>query len=209
MAITSEPPTRDAISSGGQDSPAEPVKARIIRCATELFARHGYHATGVQELGDAVGVGRGALYHHIKSKERLLYEISISLIQEMLASASAIVESDEAPDTKLRLLARQLLRNLAEHRSGWRVSLYESQALSPALRDEVLAARDAYEALWATVLAEAARAGSLEPATPLVLRGVLGLLNSTFLWLDPAGPTAPEDVADIYLDLLLDGLRPR
>ena len=89
------------------------------------------------------------------------------------------------------------------------MSLYESRALSKPLRDEVLQARHAYEQLWAKVLADGSDDGVFKPVSPLVLRGILGLLNSTFLWLDPTGPTAPDDAADIYLDLLLDGLRPR
>lgn len=186
----------------------ESTKDRIIRCTTELFARNGYHATGVQEISETVGLGRGALYHHIGSKERLLYVISMSLVEEMLERATQVLALDLSPETKIRALGRELLGNLAEHRSGWRVSLYESQALSQPLRDDVLRARDQYEQLWSAVLAEGAQQGVFRPVSPLVLRGILGLLNSTFLWLDPQGPTRPNDVADIYLDLLFDGLRP-
>jgi AcrR family transcriptional regulator len=192
----------------GHGAVDEPTKERIIRCATELFARQGYHATGVQEICATAGVGRGALYHHIKSKELLLYTISVSLLDDMLSRATQIVASDLSAEAKLRALARQLLCNLAEHRHGWRVSLYESQALSKPLREQVLAGRDDYERLWSAVLVDGAAEGVFRPATPLVLRGILGLLNSTYLWLDPQGPAHPEDVADIYIDLLLDGLRP-
>jgi AcrR family transcriptional regulator len=195
-------PSRERRAADG-----ESTKDRIIRCTTELFARQGYHATGVQEISETVGLGRGALYHHIGSKERLLYVISMSLVEEMLERATQVLDLDLSPETKIRTLGRELLCNLAEHRSGWRVSLYESRALSQPLRDDVLRARDQYEQLWSTVLAEGAAQGVFRPAPPLVLRGILGLLNSTFLWLDPQGPTRPNDVADIYLDLLFDGLR--
>lgn len=198
-------PASNGRGRGREDGP---TKDRIIRCTTELFARKGYHATGIQEICETVGLGRGALYHHIKSKEQLLYTISVALIEDMLERANQILVSELSPEAKLRALARQLLQNLAEHRSGWRVSLYESRALSRPLREEILNARDEYERLWSTVLADGAEDGVFKPASPLVLRGILGLLNSTFLWLDTEGPTHPEDVADIYLDLLLDGLRP-
>ena len=46
-------------------------KERIRSKAAHLFARNGYHGTGVQEISEAVGLGRGALYHHIGSKEAL------------------------------------------------------------------------------------------------------------------------------------------
>jgi TetR/AcrR family transcriptional regulator, cholesterol catabolism regulator len=192
-----------------EQADVETTSDRIIRHTTELFARKGFHATGVQEICETVGLGRGALYYHIKSKEQLLYTISISLVADMLNRAQQIVESELSTEAMIRALGRQLLRNLAEHRSGWRVSLYESQALSKPLRDEVLRARDEYERMWAAVLAHGADQGLVKPVSPLMLRGILGLLNSTFLWLDAEGPQAPDDVADIYIDLLLDGLRPR
>jgi AcrR family transcriptional regulator len=187
----------------------EPSKARIVRCATELFAGQGYHATSVREIGDAAGLGRGALYHHIKSKEQLLYEISMSIVIDMLDQARVTLESELSPEGKLRALARDLLRNLAENRSGWRVSVSQAQALSPDLRDEVYRTRDSYEEVWAGVIAEGVAAGTFDPVSPLILRGILGLFNTTFLWLDPSGPTPPDHVADIYIDMLLDGLRPR
>ena len=34
-----------------------------------LFAKKGYNGVGVAEIGAASGFGRGALYHHIESKE--------------------------------------------------------------------------------------------------------------------------------------------
>jgi AcrR family transcriptional regulator len=51
-------------------------KAEVRRIAAELFARQGYHATTVAEIGAAAGLGKGALYHHIGSKQQLLFAIS-------------------------------------------------------------------------------------------------------------------------------------
>src|SRR5436309_3637837 len=51
-------------------------REEILQIAARLFAENGYHGTGIAELGEAVGLGKGALYHHIGSKEDLLYEIS-------------------------------------------------------------------------------------------------------------------------------------
>jgi TetR/AcrR family transcriptional regulator, cholesterol catabolism regulator len=194
---------------GPSEAPDEPIKQRIYRVATELFASNGYHATGVQALTDAVGLGRGALYYHIRRKENLLYEISLSLLRQMLGEAEQVALLELSPEEKLRKLARDLLRNLSEHRAGWTVSLYESRALSPELRRDVVEARDAYEQVWARVLEEGSEVSAWGPVTPLVLRGVLGLMNSTHLWIENEGPLPPEDIADVYVELLLDGLRPR
>jgi len=189
--------------------PGESMRDRVFRISTDLFARNGYHATGVQEISEAVGLGRGALYYHIKSKEDLLYEISTSLLHEMLQDARAIAASDTPPLEQLKALARHLLRNLSEHRAGWTVSLLESRALSTERRAEVLAGRDAYEDVWTDVLDRAAAEGSTRPVTSLERRGILGLFNHTYLWIEATGALSPEEIAERYIDLVLDGLRPR
>ncbi|HEX4247960.1 MAG TPA: helix-turn-helix domain-containing protein, partial [Pseudonocardia sp.] len=66
-------------------APRTAAQAKIIAVATELFARQGYHATGVAELGRAVGLGAGALYHHIGSKEELLLTIVRAHLEDVLA----------------------------------------------------------------------------------------------------------------------------
>jgi AcrR family transcriptional regulator len=183
------------------------MKQRIFRVATELFARNGYHATGVKEISDSVGLGRGALYYHIKSKEDLLFHISMSLLAEINPRARAVTESNASVEEQVFTLARDLLRSLAENREGWAVSLSETRSLSEERRDAVIAARDEYEAIWASVLERGVRTGVLRDSSPLTRRAILGMLNSTHLWLDEKGATPPEEIARLYMDLILRGLR--
>ena len=67
-------------------------KARIRHQAARLFADNGFDATGVQELSEAVGLGRGALYHHIGSKGQLLFDIITSSVIEVVEEAEALVD---------------------------------------------------------------------------------------------------------------------
>lgn len=55
---------------------------------------------------------------------------------------------------------------------------------------------------------QGAREGVLVPPSSLLVKGVLGMFNYTYLWFDPNGPTKPDDLADLFLDVLLDGIRP-
>jgi iron-sulfur cluster repair protein YtfE (RIC family) len=45
----------------------------IIAAAAKVFRTKGYHAATVQDIADEVGILKGSLYHHVKSKEDLLY----------------------------------------------------------------------------------------------------------------------------------------
>ena len=50
-------------------------REEIIAAAAKVFQTKGYHAATVQDIADAVGILKGSLYHHVKSKEDLLYLI--------------------------------------------------------------------------------------------------------------------------------------
>jgi AcrR family transcriptional regulator len=185
------------------------TKDRVLRSATVLFARNGYHATGMAEIADSLALGRGALYHHIQSKQNLLLEISVSPLEELIGLASGIASLDISAEAKLRRIARAHLAHLAAHRAMWTVSLYESRALAGTDRDQLQTLRNDYQAIWAAVLQECARESVTAEVTPLQTRGILSLFNSTYRWLDRDGLVPTDQVADIYVDLVLDGLRRR
>ncbi len=136
--------------------------------------RKGFHGTGVRELSEAVGVGSGTLYHHIGSKEQLLFEITMSLLESAIAQANDITATNVGPESTVRSLARALLEHHATHGDAWSVALHESGSLSDEHRRLVIAGRDEYEALWRTELAKGARARVWRPLQPVEVRGVLG-----------------------------------
>jgi len=182
-------------------------RRRVIAVAAELFARNGYHGTGIAELGRAAGLGRGALYHYIGSKEAVLYAISKDQVDQMNAAAEGVLDRGLPADEALREMARVLVRNISDHRSEWAVFFREYRALTGERRDAVVAARERYEGYWRQALDQGVRSGLLRPTPRLLVKGILGMLNYTYLWFTPDGDLNPEELADLFLDALLDGLR--
>lgn len=56
------------------------TKERILDAALDLFSQKGYEGTNLQEIADAVGIVKSALYRHFESKE----ELWNSLIDKMI-----------------------------------------------------------------------------------------------------------------------------
>ena len=75
-----------ATSTGSRKRSAQydVTRERIIDKAAELFARNGYAATGVADLGAAIPLERGALYYYIGSKEELLADIHERVMEPLL-----------------------------------------------------------------------------------------------------------------------------
>src|ERR1700759_895227 len=46
----------------------------LTRIAARLFAERGYQGTSLADLAEALGLQKPSLYHHIESKEDLLWE---------------------------------------------------------------------------------------------------------------------------------------
>lgn len=201
---------RSQVATRGQaqdtPQPRSEQRERLLRAAAQLFAENGYHGTGVAELGRAVELGRGGLYHHMGSKEALLVEISVRHVREMVAVGEEILASEATPPEKLRELSRRLMRTIAERKPEVTVFFHELNALTGDARDEVLAKRDRFEAIWRHVIDEGVAQGYFRTGGGLVTKGLLGMHNYSYVWIDPDGRLSPEEIADVFCDLVLRGL---
>src|SRR5882757_8032481 len=86
------PANSTPLVNGAQASRRE----QILAAAAELFARHGFHGVGIDDIGAAVGISGPALYRHFRSKDAMLAEmlnsISRYLLDGGLARAGAATE---------------------------------------------------------------------------------------------------------------------
>lgn len=184
-----------------------PTKERILRIAAQLFARKGHDATGIAELGEAVGLGRGTLYHHIESKESLLFEISVEHVFDLVAFAEGLIDNDLPPEMKVRRLSRQLMWTIAENLPELTVFFHDFRALSPERAKTLADLRQRFEDAWLRLLEQGVEAGVFRPMHPVIVKGLLGMHNYSYLWLNPEGELRPDEISDIFCDAFLNGLR--
>ena len=79
----------------------------ILDAAVELFHRRGYHATSVDDIGQAVDVSGPAIYRHFSSKEEILVE-AIKLAADEVHAVNRRAR-EESTDPR-RLLQLRLAR---------------------------------------------------------------------------------------------------
>jgi AcrR family transcriptional regulator len=183
------------------------TRARIIRAATQLFAEQGYHATGMAQLAEAVNLGRGNIYYHIRSKEELLFEITKAHVEEMVSFGESLLRRNVAADVKLRQLSRRLMWSIADNHDAVTVSEREVHAHTGHRRRMLLELRARFEEIWSTILREGVDSGVFRPFDPILVKGLLGMHNFSFMWLQDRGRLAPEEIADVFIDCVLEGLR--
>ncbi|MDR1513174.1 MAG: TetR/AcrR family transcriptional regulator, partial [Propionibacteriaceae bacterium] len=75
----------------------------ILDAATELFTRKGYEATTVDDVLEAVGMGKGTFYHYFKSKDEVLEAVVDRVVARVVEHVEAIADAHGLDGhTKLR-----------------------------------------------------------------------------------------------------------
>jgi AcrR family transcriptional regulator len=175
----------------------EARRQEIIDKAAVLFAEKGYTATGTAELCDAVGLGKGALYHYIGSKENLLVEIQDRVLVPLLANSRTIVAmADESPLVRLRLLSETLLEIIVARLEHIWVYEHDYRHVTGLHRKRLVSQRREFEELVSALLQEAMDDGSLHVSDlRLAVLQFLNLHNHTYQW----AHTAPAEWTPAYL----------
>ena len=69
------------------------TKQEILDAALDLFSRHGYEATSISQLAEAVGIRKASLYSHFENKQAIL-ETLIQSTLEQYEQKSIFAKSD-------------------------------------------------------------------------------------------------------------------
>lgn len=182
----------------------------IMEASVKLFAKKGYHATSISDISEAVGLGRGALYYYIQSKEDLLWEIHNWRVDPLLQATIQLEQQPLTPEEKLRALSRQLIETITTYLPYMIVFYREIGALSPERFAKLVEKRRAYEDSIERILREGVRRGDWEIENPrMCVLAFLGMYNWTFQWYNPQGPMKPDEIADTFFQLFLNGIKRR
>ncbi|AZO07998.1 TetR/AcrR family transcriptional regulator [Mesorhizobium sp. M3A.F.Ca.ET.080.04.2.1] len=69
-----------------------PLPAELRDAAIALFAEFGYAATGIREIARRTGLSSAAMYHYLRSKQDLLFELMYDSMQDQFSVARAALE---------------------------------------------------------------------------------------------------------------------
>jgi AcrR family transcriptional regulator len=185
-------------------APREDRLDDVLAVAAELFRARGYRATTLEEIADALGVTRAALYYYFDTKQALLEEICA---RSMDTVEAALQEVQDVPDAgeRLRAFARQLALNSGTDAA--RVFFRDAKELRPEVRAKLRdrahrITRGAEEILEGGIAAGQFRPIDVRIAAP----ALLATLNSLPDWVRPDRHGTLLDVTDHVLDVYLEGI---
>jgi len=72
----------------------EQTVAKILSISTELFNEKGYDKTSMQDIVNALGMSKGAIFHHFKSKEDILGAVLKIMADEQMAAYKSQIQNE-------------------------------------------------------------------------------------------------------------------
>src|SRR5947208_11635197 len=150
----------------GRSANWEARRKAIVDTSASVFARQGYHATGITELCEANDLGKGALYHYIGSKEELLAAIHDRVMDEVMAGADRVADAGGSPSSQLAMLGDELLDVIHRYPDHVWVFLHEFPALTAERADQFRKRRRKYEQRVEEILQAGVDSGEFRDLEP-------------------------------------------
>ena len=186
----------------GYDMQREQILAR----AAELFAKQGYTATSMNQVAEACGVSKPSLYHYVRDKYQLLFEIADEHVGRLKALVAMVEQEPLEPEARVRRLIERFLEAYADAQAAHRVLTEDVKFLEPADRKRVLDGEREVVAAFADAIALARpELREVELDKPLTML-LFGMMNWMFTWLRPRGAYTHALMAPVVADLFFGGL---
>ena len=185
-------------------------RREIVEVAAGLFRKNGYARTSLNDVGAALESDRATIYYYFANKKELLHEVVRDVVAQTATGALEIQRRKAPPPEKLRELILALLRSYAANYPYQYVYIQEGLAVNNHGDAHLFKLGEQYERSLVGILAEGLADGSFVSASDpkIIAYGILGSLNWTHRWYNPAGRLTPDQVAESFTDLFLRGLAP-
>jgi AcrR family transcriptional regulator len=186
-----------------------PIPEKLMRVSVELFATQGYAQTSVQQIVDAAGVTKGALYHYFSSKDDLLFDIYDRLLSLQRERLDAIVARGLPTAETMRLICEDVLVTSIEGIHEGTVFFRSQHMLSAARQKEVKRRRRDYNDAFEAILVRGQTEGVFRDDMPAAVLIANFFSDPHYLaqWYSPGGAEPKEQVAAQLTELYLAGLR--
>lgn len=183
-------------------------KEAIVDAAAALYARRGFNGASIADLAEKCRSSKSLIYHYYQSKEDILFDVMISHVRALDDAARNAIAGEGGQAEKLRRLAHAFMALYVGAADRHKVLLNELDNLDDKRRAEIVRTQRGLIEIVQRLLSEIEpklkkRTGESYAAAMLFF----GMINWTHTWFDPKGPVSADAIADMAVDVTLDGIR--
>jgi AcrR family transcriptional regulator len=197
--------TKDGIANQAE---ASDRVLQILSEAGRLFANKGYEGTSMRDIAVACGISKSLLYHHFSNKDEIYARVADGSTLELYLFVRDRIP-DGPPSQKIRAFMVATAEYFRRYRWAWIASTTAFWNDPDRLRQkERLTRRDRFENFLRSLIQEAIDAGEIRNVdVPMTGRLILSSLNWMHRWYNPNKSATPEQIADIFFNMVFNGLR--
>ncbi|MGV9870370.1 TetR/AcrR family transcriptional regulator [Rhodococcus koreensis] len=178
--------------------------ARIRAAAIEVFAAKGYGATTTREIAASLDLSPGAVYPHYKTKESLLYAISLEGHHAVLTAIRNSDRTDSPAGKRLTATVTAYVAWHARNHALARVVQYELRSLSDEHFGIIADLRRSTSKVFTRIIEAGAAAGDFHPIdTEAAALAITSLGVDVSRWFPSNAYSDPDVVAERYVELAL------
>ncbi|UWX96231.1 TetR/AcrR family transcriptional regulator [Arthrobacter zhaoxinii] len=185
------------------------IKEELTRTSVELFARQGYAKTSVQQIVDAAGVTKGALYHYFNSKDDLLFDIYDRILTLQREHLTEIIGRGLPAVETMRLVCEDVVMTSIDWIREGSVFFRSQHMLSEDRQEEVKRRRREYNDTFTALLVRGQNDGVFRTDLPIPVLAANFFSDPHYLsyWYSPGGSISREQAAAQLTELYLAGLQ--
>jgi AcrR family transcriptional regulator len=176
--VSSAQPRRSRGSAEGPASAAGRASRReaVLAAAIELFARRGYAAVRMEDVGAAAGIAGPSIYEHFAGKADLLMAALTRGAEWLQLGISDALSAGRSPAETLESVLRSYVEFMLEHTDLMAVLLSEAIHLPDEERRVLRRVQHEYVSEWVQLLGEV-RPDLSAPEARFVTHGLLAVVN--------------------------------
>jgi AcrR family transcriptional regulator len=186
------------------------MKNKIIETSIQLFDRKGYSATSIKDIVEKMDVTKGTFYYYFSSKQDLLRDIHLNYIENLISQQEDILRNTDKDCTeKLYGIIHMVISNIGTKRESARIFFREMRHLSDKHIEEITSKRNLFRKNYQQLVETGISLGEFKSSIPpdMLTFGILGITNWSYYWYNPEGNIDEEELARIYTDIILNGVK--
>ena len=183
-------------------------REQIIDVATGLFRQKGYHATSLDDIADAIGFTKPAIYYYFKSKDDILFAIIDDIVDQGLRRIQAVASREASATERMHDLLVENTRVILENLNANTVFYNERGLLSAEHERDIRAREREYTKIVEDLYVEGVENGEFIDVDPHIATStLLGASIWSYRWFDPEGELSIDEIAEGIARILLEGYR--
>ncbi|HWC23664.1 MAG TPA: TetR/AcrR family transcriptional regulator [Flexivirga sp.] len=177
--------------------PPSATQRRLLDAARDAFGAKGFHGTTTRDIAAAAGMSPAAVYVHHRTKESLLFAISLEGHQATLAALRDAGATAADPTAQLAAMIRRFVHGHTTDHTLARVVNYELAALTPEHRAAIDALRHDIQELIRGVVTAGVATGEFDCAdVGMTTNAIMGMSIDVARWYDESKAWPPQRIAE-------------